>query len=126
MHHAIQKTGEETRFGNFVESGIVPAIVGGWGRGDCDGMRMAGVAGIKRHWRNLVARYGAYDHVFLWTVANEYETHPDGRYRLDYPADVDWARATARFIKAHDSGRHPVTVHPVVSSSRRGESPRAP
>jgi hypothetical protein len=81
----------------------------------------------ERFWlRNLLARYGAYDHVFLWTLSNEYETHPDGRYRLDYPADVAWARATARFIKTNDPARHLVTVHPVVSASRRGESPRAP
>ena len=39
---------------------------------------------------------------------------------------MDWAKATARFIKANDPYRHLVTVHPVVSASRRGESPRAP
>lgn len=81
----------------------------------------------ERLWlRYLLARYGAFDNVFLWTVANEYETHPDGKYRLDFPADVAWARAAARFIKANDPGRHPVTVHPVMSASRRGETPRAP
>ncbi|HMJ91642.1 MAG TPA: DUF4038 domain-containing protein, partial [Candidatus Acidoferrum sp.] len=83
--------------------------------------------GRERLWlRHLLARYAAFDNVFLWTLANEYETHPDGRYRLDFPGDVEWAKATARFIKANDPYRHPVTVHPVVSASRRGESPRAP
>ena len=38
--------------------------------------------------RYLLARYGAFDHIFLWTLANEYETHPDGKYQLDLPADV--------------------------------------
>jgi hypothetical protein len=76
--------------------------------------------------RYLLARYAAFDHLFLWTLANEYETHPDGRYRLDYPGDVEWAKATARFIKVTDPHRHLVTVHPVISASRRGESPRAP
>lgn len=81
----------------------------------------------ERRWlRYLLARYGAFDNIFLWTLANEYETHPDGVYRLDYPGDVDWAKATARFIKENDPHRHLVTVHPVVSASRRGESPRAP
>jgi hypothetical protein len=88
-----------------------------------------------RHWtpareqlwlRYVLARYSAYAHVFLWTVANEYETHPDGRYRLDLPGDVEWARATARFIKQHDPYRHLVTVHPVISASVRGVSPRSP
>jgi len=81
----------------------------------------------ERQWlRYVIARYGAFDNVFLWTIANEYETHPDGRYRLDSPGDVEWAKATARFIKANDPHRHLVTVHPVISASRRGESPRAP
>jgi hypothetical protein len=61
-----------------------------------------------------------------WTLANEYETRPDGRYRLDRPADVDWAKATAQLVKQFDPHRHPVTVHPVVSSSTRGVSPRDP
>jgi hypothetical protein len=82
---------------------------------------------VERQWLSyLIARYGAFDNVFLWTVANEYETHPDGEYRLDFPGDVDWVKETARFIKVHDAHRHLVTVHPVVSASRRGGSPTAP
>lgn len=80
----------------------------------------------ERLWlRYLVARYGAFDHVFLWTLANEYETHPDGKYRLDLPGDVAWAKATARFIKANDPYRHLVTVHPVISASARSTTPRS-
>ena len=72
----------------------------------------------ERLWlRYVVARYAAFDNIFLWTIANEYETHPDGSYRLDVPGDVDWVKATARFIKASDPYRHPVTVHPVISAS---------
>ena len=83
-------------------------------------------AARERLWlRYLMARYAAFDNVFLWTLANEYETHPDGRYRLDFPGDVEWVKATARFIKTNDPYRHLVTVHPVISASRRGESPRA-
>ncbi len=65
--------------------------------------------------RYVTARYAAFPNLFLWTIANEYETHPEGRYRLDVPDDPDWAKATARFIKQHDPYRHPVTVHPVCS-----------
>lgn len=81
----------------------------------------------ERQWlRYVLARYVAFDNVFLWTIANEYETHPDGRYRLDDPGDVNWAKATAQFIKANDPFRHLVTVHPVISASRRGDNPRSP
>lgn len=79
----------------------------------------------EREWlRYLTARYGAFDNIFLWTLANEYETHPDGVYRLDRPGDVDWARVTSAFLKANDPHGHLVTVHPVVSASAHGASPR--
>lgn len=81
----------------------------------------------ERRWlRYLLARYAAFDNIFMWTLSNEYETHPDGRYRLDIPGDIDWAKETARFIKRHDPYNHPVTVHPVVSSTAKGSSPRDP
>jgi hypothetical protein len=81
----------------------------------------------ERLWlRYVIARYAAFSNVFLWTLANEYETHPNGSYRLDQPGDVQWARATARLVKQLDPFQHPVTVHPVISSSTRGASPRDP
>ncbi len=76
--------------------------------------------------RYVLARYAAFPNVFLFTLANEYETHPDGAYRLDQPGDVEWVKATARFVKRHDPYGHPVTVHPVVSASTRGQSPNDP
>jgi hypothetical protein len=83
--------------------------------------------GREQTWlRYVVARYAAFPNVFLWTIANEYEVHPDGKYRLDVPDDPDWARTTARFIKTHDPYRHPVTVHPVISANARGSSTRDP
>jgi hypothetical protein len=79
----------------------------------------------ERRWlRYLMARYASSTNVFLWTVANEYETHPDGKYRLDLPSDPDWARSVARFVKSCDPYRHPVTVHPVISASAKSASPR--
>ena len=81
----------------------------------------------ERQWlRYVLARYAAFDHIFLWTLANEYETHPDGKYRLDDPGDLQWVTDTARFIKANDPVHHLVTVHPVISASGRGDSPRSP
>jgi len=76
--------------------------------------------------RYITARYAAFLNLFLWTIANEYETHPDGGYRLDLPNDPDWAKTTARFIKQHDPYRHLVTVHTVVSASTRGRTPGDP
>ncbi|HKG06100.1 MAG TPA: DUF4038 domain-containing protein [Pedobacter sp.] len=81
----------------------------------------------EKQWlRYLIARYSAFSNIFLWTISNEYETHPDGAYRLDNPADVNWIRETAAFIKEKDPYQHLVTVHPVISSGTTGSSPRSP
>lgn len=73
----------------------------------------------------LLARYGAFENIFMWTISNEYETHPDGIYRLDSLTDVKWAIQTAQFIKENDPFHHLVTVHPVISSSVKGMSPKS-
>ncbi|HWC00601.1 MAG TPA: DUF4038 domain-containing protein [Bryobacteraceae bacterium] len=79
----------------------------------------------ERIWlRYVVARCASYRNIFLWTLSNEYETHPDGKYRLDRPGDVEWVKATAKMVRQLDPYGHPITVHPVVSSSSRGPSPR--
>ncbi|MES2808425.1 MAG: DUF5060 domain-containing protein [Bacteroidota bacterium] len=75
--------------------------------------------------RYLTARYAAYNNVFLWTIANEYETHPDGVYKLD-SNDVKWAANTARYIKANDPYQHLLTVHSVISSTTKGQRTDAP
>lgn len=90
------------RIKHLVDAGIVPAIVGGWGRGDCDGMRMAGVAGIKRHWRNLIARYGAFPTV--WVIGGE-------------AGGPDWTEV-ARYVRKIDPYRHPATIHPFHSARK--------
>jgi len=86
----------DRRLQHLVVAGIVPAIVGGWGRGDCDGMKVAGVEGMKRHWRNLIARYGAYPAV--WIIGGESE-------------GPLWTEV-ARYVRDTDPYRRPATMHP--------------
>jgi len=81
----------------------------------------------ERNWlKYITARYSAFSNIFLWTISNEYETHPDGDYRLDLPDDVEWAKATAKFVKQHDPYKHLVTIHPVISASTHGNRPGDP
>ena len=89
----------DRRIEHLVESGIVPAIVGAWGRGDCDGMALAGVTGMKRHWRYLIARYGSYP--TIWIVGGE--SH-----------GPLWTE-TAKYVRATDMFDRPTTVHPFQS-----------
>jgi hypothetical protein len=86
----------DRRIRHLVAAGMVPAIVGGWGRGDCDGMKLAGVEGIKRHWRHLIARYGAYP--TIWIIGGE-------------SAGPLWTEV-ARHVRETDPYRRPATMHP--------------
>jgi len=88
----------DRRIKHLVDSGIVPVIVGGWGRGDCNSM-LVGIDGIKRHWRNLIARYGAYP--TIWIIGGE-------------SGGPQWTEV-ARYVRRIDPYRHPSTIHPFQS-----------
>jgi hypothetical protein len=62
----------DRRFQHLIDNGIVPAIVGGWGRPQGGGQPtivQVGLDGYKRHWRHLIARYGAYP--VAWILGGE-------------------------------------------------------
>ncbi|MCF7837514.1 MAG: DUF4038 domain-containing protein [Candidatus Marinimicrobia bacterium] len=88
----------DRRIKHLADAGIVPAIVGSWGRGDCNGM-LVGIDGLKRHWRNLIARYGAYP--TIWIIGGE----SDG---------PQWTEV-ARYVQQVDPYHHPATMHPGAS-----------
>ena len=90
----------DRRIQHLVAAGIVPAIVGGWGRGDCDGMKLAGVDGIKRHWRHLLARYAAYP--TIWIIGGESQ-------------GPQWTEVAAQ-VRAIDPYHRPATMHPFHSA----------
>ena len=93
----------DRRIKHLVENGIVPAIVGGWGRGDCDGLAMAGVEGMKRHWRNLIARFGAYPTV--WILGGE-------------SGGPQWTEI-GRYVQMTDPYHRATTIHPLPPKSAR-------
>jgi Protein of unknown function (DUF4038)/Domain of unknown function (DUF5060)/Putative collagen-binding domain of a collagenase len=72
---------------------------------------------------NVIARLAASRRVFLWTVTNEYENYPDGRYRYD-AGDDDWARRIAAAVRTLDPQHHPTSVHNFTFDSRGGVSER--
>ncbi len=89
----------DRRFAHLVDSGIVPVIVGGWGRGDCNAMSTVGLAGMKRHWRYLVARYWAFPTV--WITGGE-------------SSGPQWTEV-ALMIRAIDPVDRPISIHPAQS-----------
>ena len=85
----------DRRIEHLIEMGIAPAIVGGWG------WHMPSVGGEKmtRHWRYLVARYGAYP--VVWIVGGE-------------AGGAEWT-AVARHVRNVDPYHRPATAHPYSS-----------
>ena len=98
----------DRRFKHLVDSGLVPAIVGAWGRGDCNSMQAFGAVNIKRHWRYLSARYGAYP--VAWILAGE------------IPDETKWGLGPwaeiAGYVREIDPYKHPLTCH--TGQGRRG------
>ena len=85
----------------LIDAELVPAIVGAWGRKDCDAMKVAGVDGLKRHWRYLIARYGAYP--VVWIAAGELEAATKW-------GDGPWGEVV-RYVRDNDPYLRPLTVH---------------
>ncbi|TNF73206.1 MAG: DUF4038 domain-containing protein [Bacteroidetes bacterium] len=90
----------DRRIKHLVDNGIVPVIVGGWGRPQGGGQStlvQVGLEGFKRHWRNIIARYGAYP--VIWMVGGEVK-------------DVygPWSEL-AEYLKVTDPYKHMLCYH---------------
>lgn len=91
----------DRRLKHLADHAMVPAIVGAWGRGDCNSMEKFGAANIKRHWRYLIARYGAYP--VIWILAGEI---PEETKAGKGP----WAEV-ATYLRSIDPYQRPLTCH---------------
>ena len=98
----------DRRFKHLVDSGLVPAIVGAWGRGDCDSMKAFGPVSLKRHWRYVIARYGAYP--VIWILAGEIADETKW-------GKGPWAEI-AEYVREIDPYKHPLSCH--TGQGRRG------
>ena len=90
----------DRRIKHLVDAGIVPVIVGGWGRPQSGGkstLAQVGIDGYKRHWRNLVARYGAYP--AIWIVGGEAKD-----------SHGPWSKV-AKYLKDTDPYHHILCYH---------------
>ncbi len=99
----------DRRIEHLVERGIVPCIFATWGLY----LPQMGVDRVKRHWRNLVARYAAYPVVFCLCGEADYTTDL---------ADFDEQRAgwteVGRYVRELDPFHNVLTVHPCHPESR--------
>ncbi len=102
----------DLRLAHLVRAGLVHCIVGSWGYF----MDFAGPEVLARHWRYLVARYGAYP--VVWCAAGEalmfYYLKPKSQEEADaYRQELrrKWG-ALVRYIRQLDADRNPLTIHP--------------
>lgn len=109
----------------LARSGLVPCIVGSWGYF----IEFAGEEVMKKHWRNLVARYGAYP--VVWCVAGEAvmpyylsSCWDDEKKREEYAAEArsSWTRV-ARYLRSIDPSHHPMTIHPTDCARNMVDDP---
>jgi hypothetical protein len=96
----------------LVDAGIAPAIVGAWN----DILGQTGVAKMKKHWRYIIARYGAYP--VFWILGGEVFDPPEQAVRRlspssPWPTRMPGWTEVAQYVHDIDPYHHPVTVHEV-------------
>ncbi len=101
----------DRRIRYLCDIGIVPCIFGCWGYF----AKFMGVEKLKQHWRNLIARWGAYP--IVWSLAGEAELpyYLDSQWGKwsDYSpgARNDWTEI-ARYVRSIEPFGRPITIHP--------------
>lgn len=102
----------DRRIQYLVEMGLMPCIVGCWGYF----LSLTSIETMKRHWRNIVARWGAYP--VVWCLAGE-GSMP---YYLSETKEEDKARQEegwtemVGYVRSVDPFGSLITVHPSTSS----------
>lgn len=107
----------DRRIHHLVDSELIPCIVGCWGYYiDTVQWNGLGTAKMRQHWRNLVARYGAYP--VVWIVAGEWNMPGDCAICSEAQR-TGWIELT-EYVKSIDPYRHPATLHEGI---HRGTKP---
>jgi len=107
----------DVKLRHLVDSGLMPCIVGMWGYH----LPRIGVEGVKRYWRYIVARYGAYP--VVWCIAGE-GTMP---YYLSQTKQQDkdlqkqaWCDVTS-YVRRIDPYHNLLSIHPATNARDMSE-----
>lgn len=98
----------DPRIQSLVQHQLTPAIVGSWGYY----LPLMGMDKMKKHWRYLVARYGAYP--VGWILAGEVSmpfylsSHP----KEDSELQVKGFTELSAYVRSIDPYHHLITIHP--------------
>jgi hypothetical protein len=102
----------DIRIQHLADHGLASCVVGFWGYF----IPRMGMAKVKRHWRYIIARWGAYP--VVWCLAGE-GTMP---YYLSKTKEQDaetqkhGLTELAAYVRATDPHHHPITIHPSSTS----------
>lgn len=104
----------DRRIQYLLDQGIVPAIVGGWRQV----LAQMGVEKMKKHWRYIIARYGAYP--VFWIAGGEVYDPPPGLRREGHVFGAvanelrspGWTEVV-RYIRDSDPYHHLLAVHEI-------------
>ena len=109
----------DRRIAWLADSGIAPCIVGGWGYH----IPWLGLERMKKHWRYLVARYGAYP--TFWCLAGEgvMPFYLSKTKATDSQFQKESLTALAAYVRQIDPYRHPVSIHPTDMARHQLEDP---
>ncbi|NLV73992.1 MAG: DUF4038 domain-containing protein [Chloroflexi bacterium] len=101
----------DLRIRHMISNGLVPCIVAAWAYH----LPWLGMDKMKLHWRNLIARWGAYP--VLWCLAGEgampYYLSEDKAG--DRQRQIDGWTEIGRYVRATDPFKRLVTMHPTDS-----------
>jgi hypothetical protein len=97
---------------HLVEEGFLPSLMGMWGYH----IGWMGVEKAKRHWRYVIARYGALP--VVWTLCGEASLRYYGDPLIPRPLDdagkqIAMWTDVARYVRQIDPWHRPLTVHPL-------------
>lgn len=98
----------DVRIQHLADNGLAACIVGFWGYF----IPFMGVDKAKKHWRYLVARWGAYP--VVWCLAGEgiMPFYLSKTPQKDAEMQKQGLTELARYVRATDPHRHPITIHP--------------
>ena len=96
----------DRRIASLVDSGIAPCIVGAWGYH----LPWLGTDKMKKHWRYLIARWGAYP--VFWCVAGEANLpyYLTKGFPFDDRKQVTGWTEVARYVRQTDSYHRPMSI----------------
>ncbi|HBY63430.1 MAG TPA: alpha-L-rhamnosidase [Solibacterales bacterium] len=109
----------DLRVQHMVAAGLTPCVLGCWGYY----LPKTGERRMKQHWRNIVARWGAYP--VVWTIAGETSMpwYLSNRKEAERKELATGWTAMARYIGSVDPFERPITAHPSETARASVDDP---